>query len=1026
MDFMGIIMIENIINWGVKNRFLVIIVVIFFSIVSIFFIKDLKLDAIPDLSPVQVIIKINYPGQSPSTIDEQVIYPLVTTFMGTAYVKTVRSQSSFETGLIYIIFKDGINLYWARSRILEKLSELIPQLPKEAVVKLGPDATGVGWIYQYALISKNRSLDELRSLQDFYIKYALLGIDGVSEVASLGGFVKSYEVTIDQDKIKEYGLTYKQIEEAIKRNNKSLGGGAILENGFEKIIDANGYIKNLNSIENIILKSQNGLLIRLKDIASINIVPMPRRGLADLNGEGEVVGGIVIMRQNANAYEIIKKVKERLKSLKLDDVKIVEVYDRSSLIEKAINTLKKTLIEESIIVLLIIFIFLLHFRSALVIIITLPLIILMTLGLMSFLKIGSNIMSLSGIAISIGAMIDASIVMVENAHKYINKNPNANRKIVIINAAKQVGRPIFFALILIVVSFLPIFALSGQEGKLFTPMAYTKTFAMTIGAIISILLVPILMIWLIKGKVPKEENNLLNRFFIYIYKPILKLFIYGRYIVVVLFFVSLAFLYHLYKQQKWEFMPPLNEESFMYMPVTPPGISIDLAKELTQKTDKILASFPEVKTVFGKAGRADTATDPAPLSMIETIIEFKPKSQWREGMSFEKLMNDMEESLKIPGLTNSWTYPIRGRIDMLLTGIRTPLGIKVYGDNLKTLEKISKEIEKKLADQNITNSVFAQRSSSGYYINIEFDENSLQEYSIDKDTILQIISLAIGGKKISTLIDGIERYPVKIRLESSQRDSIESIKNILIPTPFGYHPLKNFAKIENKIGPAGIKSEKGMKVSYVYITPNEHISSSEYKKRVLNIIDSIKLPQGYFIEWAGQSEYLSLAFEKLKFIIPATIIIMLILVFFALGSLKNTILVFTTLPFALLGGLWFVDLFDFNLSIAVIVGFLALLGVAAETAIVMIIYLEEYRKKYPFDIKKAVIDGAVLRLRPKLMTVFALIAGLVPIMFAKGVGFEVMQRIAAPMIGGLISSSILTLLIVPVFYYIFYKNSIKA
>ncbi|WP_200762123.1 efflux RND transporter permease subunit [Nitrosophilus alvini] len=1015
-------MIEKIIDLGIKGRFFVVLTFVLLSFVSLFLLKNLKLDALPDLSPTQVIVEVNYSGQSPSIIEDQVVYPIVTTFMGLPDVETVRALSGFENGLVYIIFKDGTDLYWARSRVLEKLSELATSLPKEAIVKLGPDATGIGWVYEYALVSKTKSLEELRSLQDYYIKYALLGVEGVSEVASLGGFVKSYEITIDHDKIREYGLTYKQIKDAVKKNNNSTGGGAVLENGFEQIIDADGYLKNTESIENIVLKNENGFALRIKDIASVNIAPMPRRGVADLNGKGEVVSGIVVMRQHANAYEVIDKIKAKLNSLQMDDVEIVEVYDRSSLIEKAIDTLKKTLTEESIIVLIIISAFLLHLRSALVIIITLPLTILLTLGLMAFLGIESNIMSLGGIAIAVGAMVDASIVMVENVHKHLAKNPDADQKSIIINAAKQVGRPVFFALILIVVSFLPIFALSGQEGKLFIPMAYTKTFAMTIGALLSILLVPLLMLWLIRGKIPGEEKNPLNRFFIWIYTPILKLFLLGRYIVIILFIASFFYLYYLYEHQKWEFMPPLNEESFMYMPVTPPGISIDLAKELTQKTDKILASFPEVKSVFGKAGRADTATDPAPLSMIETIIEFKPQTEWREGMTYEKLMNEMEETLQIPGLTNSWTYPIRGRIDMLLTGIRTPLGIKIYGNDIETLQKTAKKFEEKLSALDITSSVFAERNSSGYYIDIDIDEKALQKYSVDKDTILEIISYAVGGKKITTMIEGLERYPVKMRLDESFRNSAQALENILVPTPNGYQPLKTFAKIGYKTGPAAIKSEKGMKVSYVYITPKENISADEYKQIASKSLESIELPSGFFIEWAGQSEYLASAMQRLKLIIPATVVIILILIYFALGSVINSILVFMTLPFALLGGLWYVDFLDYNMSIAVIVGFLALLGVAAETAIVMIIYLEEARKKYPADIKKAVIEGAALRLRPKLMTVFALIAGLIPIMFAHGVGSEVMQRIAAPMIGGLVSSSVLTLLIVPVFYYMVFRD----
>ena len=1022
-------MVESIISYSIKNRFLVLITVFILSFASIWAVKNTSLDALPDLSAPQVILEVQWDGQSPKTIEEQISYPLISNLMSLANISTVRAMSSFSNGMIYIIFKDKTDIYEARSRILEQLSSLQGTFPEGSSVKMGPDATGVGWAYEYALKSKTKSLDELRTLQDYYYKYALLGVDGVSEIASIGGYIKNYEITLNQDKLVQYDLSIEDIKKALISNNDEKGGRIILENGFEHMIQAKAYLKNISDIQNITIKADNAIPLKIKDIADVNITSTNRRGMADLNGEGETVGGIVIVRFGENPYSVIKAVKQKLETLKIEDVEVVETYDRTSLIDKAIDTLKNTLIEESIIVMIISALFLLHFRSALIIIITLPITVLITFLMMKLFGIGSNIMSLGGIAIAIGAMVDATIAMVENAHKYLQgkENISNNERIeIIIKSAKQVGRPIFFALILVVVSFLPIFALSGQEGRLFTPLAFTKSFAMISGAILSITIVPILMVFLIRGKIVAENKNFLNRFFIMLYSPILKLALKFRYLVILIFFGTLVLAYPVYKKQNWEFMPMMNEEVFMYMPVTPYGIGIDLAKELSNKTNIILKSFPEVQTVFAKAGRANSATDPAPLAMIETIITFKPKDQWRDGMSYKKLMEEMNKKLEIAGLINSWTYPIRGRIDMLLTGIRTPIGIKLYGNNHQELEKIAGQIEQKLKNYDKTLSVSIDKINSGYYLNIDINDEMISRFGITKDDVIQTISLGVAGSQISTLLHNLERYPISLRYETIQREDLISLENLQIKTKLGFQPLKMFAKLEYEEGPSIIKSEKALNVNFIYITPKDEVSSKQYKDEAEILLKDLKLPSGFYYEWAGQSEYLESAMQRLIYIIPLTFVIIFALIFLALRNFTYTMIIFFTLPFALTGGIFYLEFLNFNMSIAVIVGFLALLGVAAETSIVMIVYLheaiielkEKAIKIEKIDVFNAIYKGAVLRLRPKLMTLFAILGGLIPIMYINSVGSEVMQRIAAPMIGGMLSSAFLTLIIIPSIFYI--------
>ncbi len=909
-------------------------------------------------------------------------------------------------------------------------------------VSLGPDASGVGWVYEYALKSKSKNLSQLRTLQDYYYKYALLGVDGVSEVASVGGFVPTFQVTVKNDTLVRYNLNIQDIAKTLKANNNDTGGGIVIQNGYEWMVQAKGYVKNLDDIRSLVVATKAGIPVTINDIARVELTPAARRGVADLNGEGAVVGGIVMVRYGEDVYATIKRIEKKMSELKVDDVEVIEVYNRSLLIEKAVGTLKTTLIEESIIVIVVIALFLMHLRSSIIVIIILPLTIGATFLLMKLFGIGSNIMSLGGIAIAIGAMVDATIVMIENAHKTIIKEEEKKgeslskeeRFEAILNSSKVVGRPIFFALSLVVVSFLPIFALSGQEGLLFTPLAFTKTFAMMAGAILSITLVPVLMLYFVKGKILNERKNPLNRFFIWLYTPILKYGLKLKYFVLVLVVVALGYMYPLYSGLKWEFMPPLNEQSVMYMPVTPYGISVDQSKMLTQKTDAIIKSFPEVDIVFGKGGRANSATDPAPLGMIETIITFKPQSEWREGMTYEKLMYELEEALKVPGLVNSWTYPIRGRIDMLLSGIRTPLGIKLYGKNAEGLQKYAKEIEATLRGYDKTLSVFADQASAGYYLDIVMDENKLARYNLSKDYLLEYVSTAVGGMKISTMYKGLERYPIALRFEEKERRSIESLKNIMIKTPLGFVPLSTFAKVEYRESASVIKSEMASPVTFIYITPDAKISAGEYKNGAKKLLEKVDLPAGYYIEWAGQSEYLASAMAKIVWIVPAVLVMILILIYFALKELIPTIIVFFTLPFALLGGLLYIDILNFNMSIAVVVGFLALLGVAAETAIVMIVYLQEavnttkekYAEKFGLrELNEAIYEGAVARVRPKLMTVFAILAGLLPIMYSTGVGSEVMQRIAAPMIGGVVSSAVLSLVIIPILFELYTKSKIK-
>ena len=1038
-------MIERLIALSVRNRFLLLALTLFTALAAYRAIETTPLDALPDLSPPQVIVQVTWKGQSPEIIEDQGTYPLVSQFLSIAGIRTVRGFSTYENALIYIIFDEGTDLYWARSRVLEQLAAIQSSLPQGMEVALGPDASGVGWVYEYALTSRTKNLAELRSLQDYYYKYALMSVDGVSEVASVGGFVPTFQITVDKNALRRYDLAIGDVINTLKANNNDTGGRIVIENGFEWMVQAQGYLKSLTDMGELVVTVQDGVPVTLSQLGRLERVPAPRRGVADLNGQGEVVGGIVIVRYGEDVYGTIQRVKAKLASLTIDGVDVVTTYDRSGLITKAIGTLTRTLVEESFIVVLIIGLFLMHLRSSLIVLIILPLVVGATFLLMKLFGIGSNIMSLGGIAIALGTVVDASIVMIENVHKKLTAaqqnlsedaslSPQEHRS-VIIAAAQQVGRPIFFALLLVVVSFLPIFVLGGQEGRLFTPLAFTKTFAMAAGAILAVTLVPVLMLILVKGRIKSEDANPINRFFLWLYRPLLVWSLKLRYLVLVAALGLLLLAVPLYEKLEWEFMPTLNEQTFMYMPVTPFGISIDQSKALTQKTDKILKSFPEVDTVFGKGGRADTATDPAPLGMLETIITFKDPSQWRPGMTYEKLKAQMEAALQIPGLANAWTYPIRGRIDMLLSGIRTPVGIKLYGADPATLQTLARSIEQKLAPMSESESVFADRASAGYYIDIDINKTALQRFGLREENLLEYTRAAIGGIKLTTLYRGIERYPVALRLEGSERRSPSAIRDIPVKTALGFVPLGTFANVHYRESASVIKSEMATPVTYIYITPKAGVSATRYKAAAAQALKNFTLPPGYRMQWAGQAEYLAAALAKMQWIVPAVLLMILLLIYFALRDVAATLIVFLTLPFAMLGGIAYLYWLDFSMSIAVIVGFLALLGIAAETAIVMIVYLKQSVETARetdgdrFDLQRlnaAIFEGAVQRVRPKLMTVFSILAGLAPIMYIDGVGSEVMRRIAAPMLGGIVTSAILSLLIIPILYDLYEKRRLKT
>ncbi|MCB2147912.1 MAG: efflux RND transporter permease subunit [Deltaproteobacteria bacterium] len=1024
-------MIGKIIELSVKNKFLVILATLFVIAAGIYAIAHTPLDAIPDLSDVQVIIFTEYAGQAPQVVEDQVTYPLTTAMLSVPFAKVVRGYSFFGISFVYIIFEDGTDLYWARSRVLEYLNFVAGRLPRGVTPSLGPDATGVGWVYEYTLESDRHDLSQLRSIQDWFLRYELASVPGVSEVASIGGYVKQYQVVVDPNKLRAYNIPIQKIRTAIQRSNNDVGGRLVEMGETEFMVRGLGYIKSIEDLNVVPLGvNDRGIPILLRNVATVRLGPELRRGLADDNGQGEVVGGVVIMRYGENALQVIENVKRRLEALKSglpQGVRIKTVYDRSGLILRAVHNLKRTLIEESIIVAIVCIVFLFHFRSALVGIFTLPVGVLISFIIMHGQKINANIMSLGGIAIAIGAMVDGAIVMIENAHKHIEhdggKKPHWE---LITDAAKEVGPALFFSLLIIAVSFLPVFTLEAQEGRLFHPLAYTKTYAMMGAALLAITIVPILMGYLIRGKIKPENENPVNRFLIWIYHPIIKVVLRKKAIVLIAAVLILAVTWIPIKRMGSEFMPPLNEGDLLYMPTTLPGISITKARELLQQTDRIIAAFPEVENVFGKIGRAETATDPAPLSMIETTIMLKPESEWREGMTIEKLVEELNNAIQFPGLTNAWTMPIKTRIDMLSTGIKTPVGIKIMGEDLQVLSDIGEKVEAVIRDVPGTLSVYAERVTGGNFLDYEIRREEAARYGLTVGDVQDIIMTAVGGMNITQTVEGLERYPVNLRYGSELRDTPEKLRRILVPTPSGAQvPIAQLADIRIVKGPPVVKSENARNNAWVFVDLRG-IDVGTYVKAAQKVVqEKIVLPPGYSLVWSGQYEYMIRAEKRLMIVVPMTLLLIFLLLYFNFKDISESLLVMLSVPFSLTGGFWLIYLLGYNMSVTVGVGFIALAGVAAETGVVMLIYLDisyrKFKEKYGdrFNrrhLNEAIEEGAALRVRPKMMTVVAIMAGLAPIMWSHGTGSEVMKRIAAPMIGGMVSATILTLIVVPVIY----------
>jgi len=935
---------------------------------------------------------------------------------------------------VYVIFEDGTDIYWARSRVLEFLNAAASRLPAGVTPTIGPDATGVGWVYQYAVVSKELNLAETRTIQDWNLKFALAKAEGVAEVASVGGFVKQYNVILDPQRMRDRGITMQKMRDAIRASNADVGGRTVELSEFEYVIRGKGYLKNINDLGNIVLKTNNGTPVLLRDVARVELGPDERRGITELNGEGEVASGIVLQRFGVNALDVIDNVKKRFKEIASSlpkSVEIVPVYDRSNLINAAIATLKHTLLEESIVVALVCIVFLLHVRSALVAILMLPVGVLMAFGAMKLLGLGSNIMSLGGIAIAIGAMVDAAIVMIENAHKHLERSePGQSRVDILIEAASEVGPALFFSLLIITVSFMPIFTLESQEGRLFSPLAFTKTFAMAAAALLSVTLVPALMIIFVRGKIVPEHKNPINRFLIWIYRPVIKAVMRAKTLVIVLSLAVLAVTIWPARQLGTEFMPNLNEGMLLFMPTTLPGISVTKAGELLQMQDRIIRSFPEVASVYGKAGRALTATDPAPSEMFETIVNLKPKEEWRPGVTVDSLVAEMDKALQFPGVSNAWTMPIKARIDMLSTGIRTPIGVKVIGTDLVEIDKLARQIEQVLKAVPGTSSAYAERGIGGYYLDVTPDRAALARYGIMIQDVQDVIGTALGGQTVTTTVEGRQRFGVNMRYPRDMRDSPQAIANdVLVPMPGGGAvPLGEIAKIEPARGPTSIRTENGQLATYIYVDIRDRDLGGYVADAQQAVQASIQFPPSYYVVWSGQYEYLERATARLKIVVPVTLLIIFMLLYLNFRSITETMIVMLSLPFALVGGIWLMWWLGFNMSVAVVVGFIALAGVAAETGVIMLIYLNhalaeikarrdaEGRALTRADLYDAVMVGAVERVRPKMMTVVAIMAGLLPIMWSTGTGSEIMQRIAVPMIGGMISSTLLTLIVIPAIY----------
>ncbi len=1025
-------MFSRIIEWSIANRFLVLLTAVFLVVAGVYSVLRTPLDAIPDLSDVQVIVYTEYQGQGPQIVEDQITYPLTTQMLAVPFAKVVRGYSFFGFSFVYIIFEDGTDMYWARSRVLEYLNYVSGRLPRGVTPSLGPDATGVGWAFMYALKSDRHDLSQLRSIQDWYLKYQLIGVSGVAEVASIGGFVRQYQITVDPNRLRAYDIPISKIRNAVQRSNNDVGGRLVEAGEKEFMIRGLGYIKSLSDIREIALGvDRQGTPILIRDVADVSLGPEIRRGLADWNGEGETVGGIVIVRYGANARQVIEDVKAKLEGLKAglpEGVEIEVAYDRSALIERAIETLKSKLLEESIVVAVVCVIFLFHFRSALVAIITLPVAILMAFIVMHQQGISANIMSLGGIAIAIGAMVDAAIIMIENAHKHLERDRGTKPHWEIIrNAATEVGPALFYSLLVITVSFLPVFTLEAQEGRLFKPLAYTKTYSMAAAALLSVTLVPVLMGYWIRGKIPAENKNPVNRFLVWIYHPVLELVMRFKWFTLLAALLIMAVTILPYNRLGSEFMPPLWEGDLLYMPTTLPGVSITKAREILQQTDKIIKSFPEVHHVFGKVGRADTATDPASLAMLETTITLKPENEWRGGMTPEKLVDEMNAAIQIPGLTNAWTMPIKTRIDMLSTGIKTPVGIKLAGPNLGTLENLGKEVEAVVRKVPGTLSVYAERVMGGNFLDFQIHRDAIARYGLTVGDVQDVIQSAVGGMNLTTTVEGLERYPVNLRYSRELRDDLPALKTILVPTPAGQHiPLDQLADLKYVIGPPAVKTENARPNAWIYVDLRGVDIGAYVRSAQAAVAASVKLPPGYTLSWSGQYEYMLRAQKRMAYVIPLTIVIIFVIIFINTQSVTKTGIIFLALPFSLVGSIWLLYLLEYNMSIAVWVGIIALAGVSAETGVVMLLYLDvaydDFLKrgilKSRNDLADAVYEGAVKRVRPKVMTICVIIAGLLPIMWSHGTGADVMKRIATPMVGGVVTSGVMELILFPIVFYL--------
>ena len=1053
-------MIERIIEWSVHNRFIVIFAVLILSLGGFVAMSTIPLDAIPDLSDVQVIILTEYPGQAPQVVEDQVTYPLTTAMLSVPFAKVVRGYSFFGLSFVYIIFEDDTDMYWARSRVLEYLNFVSGRLPQGVTPQLGPDATGVGWVYEYMVESDRHDLQQLRSIQDWYLRYELMSVPGVTEVASIGGYVKQYQVEVDPNKLLAFNIPLNKVRMAIQRSNNDVGGKLIEMSETEFIVRGLGYIRSLDDLKKIALGvDTNGTPILLRNVANIHLGPDLRRGLADRDGLGETVGGIIVMRYGENALKVIEDVRKKIDDLKSglpEGVEIMPAYDRSLLIERAIDNLKEKLLEESVVVALVCIVFLLHFRSAFVAIFTLPVGILISFLIMRYQGINANIMSLGGIAIAIGAMVDAAIVMIENAHKHIERNGGkGDHWQTMIDASKEVGPALFYSLLIITFSFLPVFSLQAQEGRLFTPLAFTKTYAMAASALLAITIVPVLMGYFIKGKILPEEKNPINRFLICVYRPCIRFVLKFRKTTLAIGAVVLAVTIIPVRNIGSEFMPPLNEGDLLYMPTTDPGISITKARELLQQTDKIIRMFPEVERVFGKIGRAETATDPAPLSMIETTITLKQQDDWprrkivsrwysgwmphwlttpfrwiwpeHRAVTMDELVAELNATIQFPGLTNAWTMPIKTRIDMLSTGIKTPVGIKLMGADLDTLNTLGARVQVIVQKLPGTLSAFADKVTGGNFLDFEINRDEVARYGLTVGDVQDIIQSAVGGMNVSFTVEGLERYPINVRYSRELRDSISKLKRVIIPTPTGAQiPISQVADIRIRKGAPVIKSENARHTAWVYVDISG-IDIGTYVKRAQQAVkEELDLPEGYSVVWSGQYEYMERAAKRLRIVVPVTLLIIFLLLYLNFKNVTESLIVMLSLPFSLVGGFWFIYFLGYNMSVAVGVGFIALAGVAAETGVVMLIYLDhayEDREKQGEmrslkDLYEAVMEGAVERVRPKMMTVTAIIAGLLPILWGHGTGSQVMKRIASPMVGGMITSTILTLLVIPTIYYL--------